>query len=98
MHVDITFRHMEATPALREHAEEKTALLARYFSAPMSARWVFDVRHGTHHAEVSMSGGGENFFSEEKSDSLYKSIDVAAHRLETQVRKVHDKRNHHRPH
>jgi len=97
MHVDITFRHMEATEALKEHAEEKAQSLERFFRSPMTARWVLDVRHGTHCAELILSGGGEKYVAEDKGDSMYHSIDMAHQRVAKQVRRNHEKRNDHHP-
>ncbi len=101
MQLSTTFRHMDASQAVREYAGEKLDKIRKYFSKdPISAHAVFSVERGFHHvADLSITlPSGIVISAKETTEDMYSSIDLAAARIERQVRKWKEKIRDHKPH
>ena len=101
MQLSTTFRHMEASQAVREYAEDRLDKLRKYFSRqPLAAHAVFSVeRNHNHTAEFSLTlPSGLGVQASETTEDMYSSIDLAVARIERQVRKWKDKIRDHKPH
>ncbi len=101
MQLSTTFRHMDASQAVRECAEERLDRIRKYFQGdPLSAHAVFSVEHNHQHmAEFSIQlPNGIKVQARETTEDMYSSIDLAATRIERQVRKWKDKIRDHKPH
>ncbi len=98
MQVAVTFRHMDASPALRDYASEKFQHVARkYLRSPLDAKVVLEVEKFWHIAKFSLSVRGLTVKSEEKSEDMYSSIDLALDKMERQLRRYKDKIRDHKP-
>lgn len=91
MQVTVTFRHMDATDALKDYAEEKLGRLQKYADTPMDAHVVLYPEKFEHVAEVSTTIRGTQMQGSERSEDLYASIDGAVDKLERQVVKYKEK-------
>jgi len=101
MQLSTTFRHMDASQAVREYAAEKLDKIRKYFNKdPISAHAVFSVERGFHHvADLNITlPSGIVINAKETTEDMYSSIDLAAARIERQVRKWKDKIRDHKPH
>jgi putative sigma-54 modulation protein len=101
MQLSTTFRHMDASSAVREYAEEKLDKIRKYFHRqPLGAHAVFSVeRNHNHTAEFSLTlPNGLGLQARETTEDMYSSIDLAVARIERQVRKWKDKIRDHKPH
>ena len=101
MQLSTTFRHMDASQAVREYAAEKLDKIRKYFNKdPISAHAVFSVERGYHHiADLNITlPNGIVINAKETTEDMYSSIDLAAARIERQVRKWKDKIRDHKPH
>ncbi len=101
MQLSTTFRHMEASPAVREYAEERLDKIKKYFSRdPISAHATFSVeRNHNHTAEFSLTlPNGIVLQARETTEDMYSSVDLASARIERQVRKWKEKIRTHKPH
>ena len=101
MQLSTTFRHMDASQAVREYAAEKLEKIRKYFHKdPISAHAVFSVERGFHHvADLNITlPNGIVINAKETTEDMYSSIDLAAARIERQVRKWKDKIRDHKPH
>jgi len=101
MQLSTTFRHMEASQAVREYAEDKLDKFKKYFSRELvGAHAVFSVeRNHNHTCEFSMTlPTGLVVQARETTEDMYSSIDLAAARIERQVRRWKDKIRDHKPH
>ena len=101
MQLSTTFRHMDASQAVREYAAEKLEKIRKYFNKdPISAHAVFSVQRGFHHvADLNITlPSGIVINAKETTEDMYSSIDLAAARIERQVRKWKDKIRDHKPH
>ncbi len=97
MRVSVTFRHMEATPALREYAEEKVQHAERLLRNAIEAHVVLSVTKRRHLAEITLSGDHDTFNATEETGDLYSAIDQAIAKIERQIRK-HSTRREARKH
>lgn len=98
MQVAVTFRHMDASSALRDYATEKFQHVVRkYLRSPMDAKVVLSVEKFWHIAKFSLNVRGLSVKSEEKSEDMYSSIDLALDKMERQLRRYKDKIRDHKP-
>ena len=101
MQLSTTFRHMEASPAVKDYAEERLEKIKKYFSRdPISAHGTFSVeRNHNHTAEFSLTlPNGIVIQARETTEDMYSSVDLAVARIERQVRKWKEKIRTHKPH
>jgi putative sigma-54 modulation protein len=101
MQLSTTFRHMDASQAVRDYAEEKLEKIRKYFQKdPIAAHAVFSVERGFHHvADVNITlPNGIVINAKETTEDMYSSIDLATARIERQVRKWKEKIRDHKPH
>jgi putative sigma-54 modulation protein len=92
---------MDASHAVREYAEEKLDKIKKYFNKdPISAHAVFAVERGFNHvADINITlPNGIVINAKETTEDMYSSIDLAAARIERQVRKWKEKIRDHKPH
>ncbi len=97
MQVLVTFRHMEATDALRKYAESKVGRVHKYLRRPIEAHVVLEVNKRRHFAEITLTGEHITVNAKEETGDLYSAIDLAMDKLERQIQKhitKRDKRKH----
>src|SRR6476619_5419041 len=101
MQLSTTFRHMDASQAVREYSEEKLEKIRKYFHKdPIAAHAVFSVERVFNHvADINITlPSGLVINAKETTEDMYSSIDLAVARIERQVRKWKDKIRDHKPH
>lgn len=96
MQVSVTFRHVDATPALKTHAEEKLARLRKYLHRPGDAHVILSVEKDRHTAEITWQADHESLFAKEVTGDLYAAIDLAVAKLEHQAQRLKEKRDTHK--
>jgi putative sigma-54 modulation protein len=96
MQVNITFRHLEPTEALKTHAKEKVEHVQRYIDRPSGAHVVLYVENLNHHADITMKAGTFLVRGQAKSPDMYASIDQAAEKIERQLKKHKDRLKDHK--
>jgi putative sigma-54 modulation protein len=87
MQVNITFRHLEPTDALKTHVRDRVAHVGRYIDRPSEAHAVLHVENLDHHAEITVKAGRFLLRGTGRSQDMYASIDAAADRIERQLKK-----------
>jgi putative sigma-54 modulation protein len=86
MNITITFRHMDATDAVKAYATEKVARLQRFFRWPMKGQVTLSCQHDRlHSVEVDIHAGNTHFHAHETSEDMYASIDKVIDKIERQV-------------
>src|SRR5512134_2760918 len=100
MNLSVTFRHMEATDALKEYVRERLEKLKRYFGGPASAHVVLSTERGYQHlADINIAlANGIALKGREQTEDMYSSIDLALAKIERQVRKYKERIRDHKPH
>jgi ribosome hibernation promoting factor len=96
MQVNITFRHLESTEALKAHARDKVEHIQRYIDRPSEAHVVLYVENLEHHADINLKAGPFLLRGRAKSNDMYASIDAAAEKIERQLKKHKEKLKNHK--
>jgi len=89
----ISGKHIEMTNAIREHAEDKTAKLPRYYNSINQIEVVIDGGNGNN-SSVEIIAKAEHskvFIAKESGEDIYVCIDLAVHKLERQLRRKKEK-------
>lgn len=97
MQVSVTFRHMEATDALKTFASDKVSRIEKYIHSPTDAHVVLSVEKHMHRAEINVIANGLRIRGEESSGDMYGSIDGAAAKIERQLKRYRNKLASHKP-
>ena len=98
MQFSVTFRHMEATEALKSYAKERMEKIKKYFPEPIKVNVVMSTERGYHHrVDVTLQlHNGLTVAGKETTENMYSSIDLVAAKIERQVRKYKDKLRGHK--
>lgn len=86
----ITGKHIEVTDAMKEHAREKTSKLPRFYDGVNQVDVIIEGRKGSKDVSVEIIARGEHnivFVGSEAGQDAYACIDIAVHKLESQLRK-----------
>jgi putative sigma-54 modulation protein len=89
----ISGKHIEITEAIKKHAEEKTSKLPKYYNSINQVEVIIDGGQGGG-ASVEVIARAEHskvFVGSEKGEDAYRSIDMAVHKLERQLRRAKSK-------
>ena len=98
MKVDITFRNMFATDALRNHVQEKLEKVTeKYLDKVSEAHVTLSLERYLHHADINLHAGHFHLRGKEKCEDMYASIDLAVDKIERQLKKYKDRLKSHRP-
>ncbi len=97
MHVSVTFRQMEATPALKDHATDKVMRIAKFINKPTDAHIVLSLEKYMHKADITLNTNGLMIRGAEKSEDMYASIDKAIGKIERQLKRYREKLKRHQP-
>ncbi len=96
MQVNITFRHLESTEALKAYAREKVEHIQRYIDRPSEAHVVLYVDNLEHHADINLKAGTFHLRGQAKSEDMYASIDLATDKIQRQLKKHKEKLKNHK--
>jgi putative sigma-54 modulation protein len=89
MTVSITFRHIDATEALKGHATTRISRLQKFLQKPMEAKVTLSHEKLESVVEVQVHSGGEWYEAKEVSADMYAAIDTVVAKLERQITKRH---------
>jgi putative sigma-54 modulation protein len=96
MQVSVTFRHMDATDALKVFAADKVSKIEKYIHTPTDAHVVLSVEKHMHRAEINVTANGVRIRGEDSSGDMYGSIDGAAQKIEKQLKRYRNKLANHK--
>jgi putative sigma-54 modulation protein len=86
MNIAVTFRHMNATEAVKTYATDKVARMQRFLREPMKGQVTLSCQQDRlHHVEVDVHAGHAHFHAHETSEDMYASIDKVADKIERQI-------------
>lgn len=93
MKITVSGRHLEVTPAIREHAESKAAKLEKYYDLMHGIEIILDGSKGkTKSVEFVVAADHNNtFVAHCDGEDLYACIDQVIHKLERQLTDHKDK-------
>lgn len=98
MQFSVTFRHMDASEAVRSYAREKIEKIKKYVPDPIFAHFVVGTNRGYQHAvDVHIQlHNGLAIKGHESSEDMYASIDLVMDKIERQVRRYKERMRHHK--
>lgn len=85
MQINISFRHIDPSDALKLYVEDKLSRLKKYLEEPIEAHVVLRGEKFRRIAEVSLDASGFRLNGAEETDDMYSSIDLLVDNLETQA-------------
>lgn len=87
MNIAITFRHMDATDAVKAYATEKIGKLQKFVRQPLHGHIALSCQNHRHHTvEATLRAGHDDYVAHETSENMYASIDIVCDKLERQIR------------
>jgi len=96
MHIELTFRNLEASDAIKAYAQEKLAKLDKYLRPPAEAHVAFSMERRLHCIDVSVHEGGGHYQGRAEEQDMYASIDVVVDKLLRQLHRSRDHLHNHR--
>ena len=97
MNIEITARHFDLTPELREHIEKEVTGLTRYFENIISSEVILDVEKYRQTAEIRAKVYKEVITGKADSPDMYASVEQAIDRVKKQLKKYKGKLKDKRP-
>lgn len=85
MNINITFRHMEHTPALDTIIREKSEKFTKWFGNNTEAKWICWKEGADYCAEVAVYSGRQEYFAKAHADDMYKTFDMVLHKIQNQI-------------
>jgi putative sigma-54 modulation protein len=86
MNIAVTFRHMNATDAVKGYATDKIARMQRFLGSPMKSHVTLSCQQDRlHRVEVEIHAGRAHFHAHETSEDMYASIDKVIDKIERQI-------------
>jgi ribosome hibernation promoting factor len=92
MQIVTTTRHCELDPGVRLHAQQRLEKLGKFARDIREAHLTVTAERYRHSAEITLRLHHHELVSREESTELKVAIDLAADRLEQQLRRFKDKR------
>lgn len=87
MKLHVTFKHMDSSEAVKDHANEKSEKLGKFVGAETEMHWIFFVENETHVVDLHVKGPHIDMFAQSKTTDMHQSIDDVYHKMEKQLRK-----------
>lgn len=87
MNLNITFRHMDHTPALDNVIRDKSAKFEKWFGQAASVKWTCWKEGVDFCSEVTIQSGQHEYFAKAHDNDLYKTFDHIVHKIQNQVNK-----------
>jgi putative sigma-54 modulation protein len=91
MNLNLTGRHLDITPAIREHVNGKLGKVKRHFDNVIDINVILSVDKLKQKAEASVHVSGKTIFAETEDANLYVAIDSLFDSLDRQVLKHKEK-------
>ncbi len=97
MKLTVTGRHIEITPAIQDHLEERLGKIVTDLEGMIDVHVILSVEKYRHKAEITVKGKGVSFHSEDETKDLYGAIDSTVEKLDKHLKKHRDKFMEKRP-
>lgn len=91
MQIEVSFKQMEQSDALRDYAAEKLEKVLKPLSEPVNAQAILQVEKYRHIAKITVHANGIIIKGKEETNDMYSSIDLVVDKLDRQVKKYKEK-------
>ncbi|MBC8185454.1 ribosome-associated translation inhibitor RaiA [candidate division KSB1 bacterium] len=95
MRVAFTARHYKPSKRLKEYAVDEITKLEKVFDGIISCDIVLDYQKEIQIAEINVVVHGQKLTVIEKTEDIYKSIDLAVGKMERQLIRYKEKKQQH---
>jgi putative sigma-54 modulation protein len=85
MRIEHTFRNLEPSEPIKEHAAEKIGKLQKYFRAPLDAEVTFALERHQYTIDAKVTADGFVYMGREESEDMYTSVDKVVNKIRTQI-------------
>ncbi len=96
MSLHFAFRKIEATEALKARIEKRVEKFRKFVTYPLEIHVMLSLEKLLHCAEITCQAEHKSMVAVAKTKDLYESIDLAAHKIEAQLRKEREKHKGHK--
>ena len=96
MQLNISGHHLDITPALRQHSNEKLSKIKHHFNQVINVNMILEVQKDIQMAEATIHLSGTDLFAKAQSSDMYVSIDQLINKLDSQIIKHKEKLHSHR--
>jgi putative sigma-54 modulation protein len=96
MKLNISGHHLDITPALRQHSNEKLSKIKHHFDQVIDVNMILEVQKDVQMAEATIHLRGADLFAKAQSSDMYVSIDQLINKLDSQIIKHKEKLHSHR--
>jgi ribosomal subunit interface protein len=93
MHLEVTFRNLNAREEVRQRAQALFKKLERFLDAASEAQMVVGVEHGLAVVEMVVTSRGATHKITEEDADLRTALDRLMHSMENQLRRAKERRN-----
>lgn len=98
MELLVTFRHTQASQALKDHIRDKIVKFDKYLIKPETTHVILNVEKDRHSVEINMAENGHTFLAQSDSHDMYAALDEALTKLERQLKKYKEQIKEHKGH
>ena len=91
MNIQVSGRHLDITPALRDYVNSKMNKLERHFDAITSLHVVLSVEKLRQKADATLHVTGAQLVANAEHDNMYAAIDALLDKLDRQIVKHKEK-------
>ena len=89
--VKVTFRQIESSDAVHDHAVDKVSRAEKFLYKGFKADVVLSTERFWQVAEIRVSGDGHTFVGSARKEDMYVAIDSAMSKVEEQLRRLKDR-------
>ena len=98
MEIQLTAKHFNITPALREYVQQKMGKTQKYFDHIVWGQAFLFVEKRSHKAEMIVHAPGQTFRALATAADLYSAIDLASDKIDAQLKKHKERlKSRHKP-
>ena len=96
MQLNISGHHLDITPALKQHTNDKLSKIKHHFDQVMNVNMILEVQKDVQTAEATIHLRGVDLFAKAESNDMYASIDKLINKLDSQILRYKEKLHSHR--
>lgn len=95
MNIQVTFRHIPSSSALKQYAEEKITKLVKSLKEPIEVHIIFTQEKKNNTVELTLKSAGKELYAKERGIDMYAAIDLIYDKLDKQITKLKEKKKKH---
>ncbi|MFZ9036192.1 MAG: ribosome hibernation-promoting factor, HPF/YfiA family [Francisellaceae bacterium] len=96
MQIQLTGRHLDITPSMKQYVEDKLSKLRNHFDQILVLKVILSVEREKQIAEAIINAPGCEFVAKADATDMYAAIDSLQDKLDAQIRKHKQKLKSHR--